>query len=489
MTDNSVGKNKVLSLVLVVVLVSLAGCIGPVDDITGILGSDDNVDGEDPIDAVPQESNFVMKVDPIGFAEDPTTREIGNYALSNFSQTNQSFSSQLNSSFEQFNNQIQEDLADEDVDVELRAQDLGEVVFFGDTEQLQTEGSGLQGVQSGPTTLQQQPPNPTQNISNQYFGVVVELNLTESELTELFNATEGSDNATDATFQQEQYNGRPVFTVEEDGQSVSLAILETGVHTFGPTDVVEDAVDTYVGDAEGVNESIVPEDGDNTYLSVGSTDVNQNLTGVSDQIDALDEDPSVESVLFTYSTNGDDTIELSSDLTLDSTQAAFQLQLEGQDGVEQIQEAPENQTGQFGLVEPVLSEDNINIGSDGATLKVDYEVTTSELKDFIDELQESQLGSTPTQPDQPVVSTPQISLSTEVTGADSDNPTVQITVDENENVQELRVSEQLGNNTRTFDDPQVGDVYEFEASPQSNVEIYGTTEEGRESFVDFVFVE
>lgn len=491
MTADSVTNKKVLSVVLVIALVSLAGCVGPVGEF-GILGEDNNSEQVDPVDAVPQESNFVMKVDPVGFAEDPTTRDIGNYVLSNFTQTNQSFESQLNSSFEDFNNQVQAGLDKEDVDVQLQIQDLGDIILFGDTEQLQPTSSGLESIQPSATTLQQQPTPPTENISNQYFGMILEVDLTESEITELFNAT--GNTATSSTFEQKQYKGKTIFTVESNGESASLAVLGTGVHALGPTSVVEDTIDTYVGDSESANESIIPKDGVNTYLSVGSSDISQNLTGVSEEVESIDEDPSVESVLVTYSTNGDDTANISTDLTMDSTRAAFQLQLEAQSRISEIQGGSENQTSELEFIEPVLSKDNINIGSDEATLKLDYKVTTDELKEFIDGLQDSPIGSTPTQPDEtspdsPVPNTPQISLSTQVENSTSNNATVRIDVDENENVDRLRVTEQLGNNESIYDNPRQGDTYIFETGSSSNVEIYGKVESERETLLDFVFIE
>lgn len=500
MTDR---KRRLLSALIIVIMVTLAGCVGPIDDPTGLLGGDDNdVSGEEPTDAVPSEANFVAQFDPVGLVEDPTTEEIGNYVSQEFAPTNQSFDNQVNQSFEDVNEQLETFLQEENLSVELSPDDFGQVVLFGDTEQLdQSAGAGAVPMtaagadESESQTLQQ---SPETDLNDQYAGVILELDLSEEDLTELFNAASDQVPAdADANLTQGEYNNLPMYTFESEGQEASLIILDEGLHVLGPTDVAQDAADTYVGDSEGVSQDIVPNSTENTYFSLGTSDVNETLTGVSDQVENIDEDPQLESVLLTYSTNGDDTIELDADLTLDSGTAPFQMELEIEDQLEQFRaENGSQQNPQFGFVEPVAGEDNFDVSSDGDTLTVSYQATTDEIKEFIDGLSEADLGLGPgagpgtgpgagpgTGSDFPL-----IDVSTNVTEVDGQKQVV-VEVLENENVETLIVEDFSGEVSESFPDPQVGDVYTVDVPPNTNVDIRAQTESGTESSVEFLFVE
>jgi hypothetical protein len=500
-------RRKILSVLLIITMVALAGCVGPIEDPTGLLGSDNDASGEEPIDAIPSEANFVAQFDPIGLVEDPTTKEIGNYASQELGMQNESFDSQINQSFDSANQQLERFLQDENLSVELSPDDFGDIIVFGDTEQIDQSvaGSGVNPVsmtgsdQTDGETLQQ---TPESNLNDQYAGVILELDLSESELTELFNAASDQiPSDAQGNFTQSEYNGFPMYTFESEGQEGALIMIDEGLHVLGPTSVAKDAADTYAGDSEPVSSDIVPNTTDNTYFSLGTSDVNETLTGVSEQVENIEQDPSVESILVTYSTDGDDTIQLNADLTLNSSQAPFQMQVEIEDQLEQFRsEDGEQVPPQFTFVEPVAGTDNFDVSSEQNTLSVSYEATTDEIKEFIDGLSESGLGMGPgtgtpddensddvtAPPQEPDF--PDIEVTTDVNEVDGQKQ-VRVEVIENQNAENIIVRDFLGNVSETFENPQQGDVYTVDVPPNTNIEIIGVTESGTEAPLTVVTVE
>lgn len=458
----------------IVIVVASAGCIGPVDNILND-GSSESGSGN-TVDAIPQQADVVMLIDPIGFLEDPTTREMGNYFIQDVAEQDGEYDSRLDSFFDQFNDNLSESL--NGTEIEIATEDIGDIAVFADTDQ----------VQEGTPTLDQA----SQNVSDQYAGVVFELDISEDDLEELSQLAENQSTENQDLVETSQYKDRTLFTVSDSGESLSLALLDEGLHVAGPTDVVEDAVDTYAGDSEGVDESIIPERESNTYLSLGTGDLNQTYDGLAEQVDGVEEDPKINSVLLTYSTNADDTIELSADLTSDDGDALFNTQAELENQLSDLRAQVRNNSSAIPeFTEPVLGEENLDVSYQQSTLSFTYQATTQELQDFFDGLYEADLG-TGFVPglggDEPQVTFPQITTEYETNDLDTGYE-INMTVVQNENVQTLRFENSEGEQVASFSELEEGEQLNVTVPEETtSVNVYGVTSDGNEGLVNSVFL-
>lgn len=333
----------------------LAAYTGLVDDPTGIFGADqDQHDHDDIYTAVPEQSNVVALADPVGFLTDPVTRDVGNYIIQEELGLNQSYS--------RLTENLSQDLSGPQTDANISATDLGKVVVFGEVSDSvgysQGEDLNVSAGQSQQTLT---------NISEQYVGVVFELRATESELDALYGL---SQNATgdQTTVTKHSYKGHTIYTANSttaavDSVSFGVLSLEDGLHVAGREEVVEDSIDAYEGDAGHVSHELLPESGENTYLSVGTSNIDDNLT---------EENPTPKSIVASYSTDGDDTAILSARINFDSVADATQYSDDVLEGALNQREGT-----------PFLEDVDIEVLDSAVTLT--YEASTDQINSSIND--------------------------------------------------------------------------------------------------------
>lgn len=438
-------KNIITGLVLVVIL---TGCVGPIDDPTGITGGN-NVEGEVPSDAVPERANTVLLADPIGLLQDSTTRDVGNHVIQETmnedSREFDNYDEALNNSFQEFNDNLETALDGENVSVDVDVNDLGRVIAFAEVDDNITEqGLSTSGVDTEQATEE----------FDQYGAVIIELDISKEDIGKLFReASDEIEEEEGVEYTSTQYEGFTVYTVEEDNVSASFSVIDEGIHVAGTTEAVRDAIDTYRGDSNRVDESILPNIDDNTYVSVGAQNLNFELDGTSQQVQSLQEDPTLESYSFTYRTDGSTDITLSTEASFESAESAVEInnlstqQLDSlRNQIEQREQQEGEVSGQLKLIQIFASEDALDVGRTGSTIETSVEVTTEELKDGIDIAIEGQESSAVAEPDradrsrmdnitQEQPDGPRIRIDTNATA----KPEVTVNIVENENVDTLEV--------------------------------------------------
>lgn len=377
-------KNKSVIIALLM-MVTLAGCVGPLENPSEILNNNNGeVDGENAVDAIPQNANTVAIADPIGLLEDPTTREIGNHVLQEVPDEGQetefdNYDQFLNDSFQQFNDALVESFEEEEIDVELQIEDFGRVVTFAEVDENVTE----QGLTTTPGLE-----DTDQEVFDQYGGVIIELEIGEEDIDEVFNtASEEIEQEEDVEYTKGQYQGFPIYTVDDGNASVSFSVIDEGLHVLGTTEAVEDSIDTYRGEASGVSESLVPDEGDNTYISVAAEDLGVDLEDTSQNVEDLEEDPTLQSYSLSYSTDGSETMTISTEVTFESAEAASTIEEQSTAPLEEFRTQLEqaNQTSeQQELLESLIGEEAVSVQRNGQTITTDISTTTDDMEQLID---------------------------------------------------------------------------------------------------------
>lgn len=486
-------KNKSVIIALLM-MVTLAGCVGPLDN--PLNNNNTEVDGENAVDAIPQNANSVAIADPVGLLQDPTTREIGNHVLQEVPEEGQetefdNYDQFLNDSFQQVNDALAESFDEEEIDVELQIEDFGRVVTFAEVDENITQ----QGLTTTPGLE-----DTDQEVFDQYGGVIIELELGEEDLDEIFNtASEEIEQEEGVEYTKEQYQGFPIYTVDDGNVSASLSVIDDGLHVLGTTEAVEDSIDTYRGDAEGVDESLVPDAGENTYISVAANDLGVDLEGTSQNTEALEEDPTLESYSLSYSTDGSETMTISTAVSFESTDTASTIEEEATTPLEEFRTQLEqaNQTSeQQELLESLIGEEAVSVERDGQTITTDVSTTTDDIEQLIDLVVEGQgvfgggaVSESDSSTETEVPEGPEIEVDTNATAGPQ--LTVEVTSNENVEALEVRSGEEVidenlldgGEGTvgsQTYDETdglQDGDVVQLIA-----------TVDGRERPIDAVFL-
>lgn len=427
-------KSKVLVVFVALAVVS-AGCIGPASDLTGeILGdsneNDGSSQGDNLSDALPSDSNVIIRADPTGLAEDETTRKVGNHVINEYANGEQNYTEYLNQGYSEFDDQLATILQNESLDIQLTSDDIGEFVMFASVDENQISSAAT---------------NVSAENTTDYVGMAFELGLTEDEIDQVFNLAKDEYTGTadvDEVFSKSTYNGKTIYTVKnvEDDDSefnnASLAILdsENNYHVIGPKNVVEDSIDTYQGDHPRVSDNILPNRDSNTYLSVGASGLNESLDGLEDEVDSMEEPPTAESVVFSYSTNNDDTVYIDMKVgfeeAISASRSAYEFENLEEDINDQIRESDD-------INESVIGE--VNIDSTSSDLVVSYETTVTEINNGIDFIYETYSGTRfgPSDP----ASEPEFETGTEASvNIDQSPEQVQITLDNPDNLDGAYVS-------------------------------------------------
>lgn len=367
-------KTRVLLIVFVLVAIigsyGVAAEIGVIEDPIGVFGDNENSQENRTIyDAIPAQSNTVVLLDPVGFTEDPVTKDVGNYLITEELGMNKTYEETINETFEELNQNISKPLDETGAEADIEVREFGKLVAFGNYSESELGADTLQN----PSPEQLEP-----RLNEQYAGAVIELDVSEDELDELFEVAKNQSNSAvennNATLEKTTYNGHTIYTVagNENGEyvSVSLGVLsiEEGLHTFGRTDIVKDSIDAYEGEIERVSDDVIPPHDDNTYFSAGSSGLNSTIGGERDGLT----NATVNSFLASYSTDGQDEAHLRIEVTFRSLSNAIKYNQDVQDTLS----APSDDLS--------FTED-INVSLDNETVIISYRAKSNDIEDSIND--------------------------------------------------------------------------------------------------------
>lgn len=270
--------NKAILAIAVITIISVTVVGGFIAQ--SVVLSDDEPEA---MDAVPADSNVVIQADPVGFAEDPVTIHTIDTALESFSGEENTYEDVVEDDFEEINEEINESLDEEGYEnIDLRLQDFGNIVIFGDHQDLEDDTDNIDG------------------FDGEYVGILIELDITQENVETVLENE-------DVPVEETTYNGEDVFIIEENDEKIAFSTIDNGLHVLGPENVVEDSIDTYKGDKESIDEDMRPDLDSNTYLSLSVTDFDEIDDFDQDQVD--DEVSDVHTIQMSYQTGGEEEID------------------------------------------------------------------------------------------------------------------------------------------------------------------------------------
>lgn len=262
--------------------------------------------------AVPADATIVIVADPVGLATDPTTETVANDLLSDFGQS-ANYSEIREATFRQANRNLSDTFSELGTDANLTVSGIGRLAIFS-----KQPASSISPSQAGAA----------------YSGVIIQANLTAAEVTSLYEqATAQLPERAQDSLTKTTYNGVPFYRINGSSypdtvagqqlpqrQSTAFAVLDSdaGLHAAGTPQAVRDAIDTYLGEAPGVDEDIRPQLTDRTYLSVGINTTSMDVASVSQDGSLPGNATSITGALQT----SEDTVSVEFAVTFDTATAA-----------------------------------------------------------------------------------------------------------------------------------------------------------------------
>lgn len=362
------------------------GLLDGVTDAVGIGNSDG--DNNEVFDAVPKRSNSVGMLHPVGLADDPVTEDVANSVLKKeVDRTNQSYSTLVNQYFSSVDKSIEETLNEENINATLEVRDLGKVVVFSDVNSSRIEdltGNSQFESLNQETSTRTNEDLATEEFSEIYSGVVFELDADKSEVESIYQGIQeevDEQDTEEVTLEQSSYKDRTIYTASNENISVSFATIDSdnGYHSIGRTEVVKDTIDTYIGDMESVDTEV----GENTYLSVQTSDIEAELD--ASQFEQLKKDATITGIYMSYSTNGQDTATLTAEVSLQDAQNAVDYE-------NTLQNILSKQEDKNTIIK------DIDLSTEETTIILEYEQTAEEIEQGISNPLKSlgeQFGATP----------------------------------------------------------------------------------------------
>jgi hypothetical protein len=274
--------------------------------------------------------------------------------------------------FRQANKNLSDTFSEIGADANLTVSGIGRLATFG------KQPSGF----AGPS-----------RTAARYSGVIIQANLTAAEVASLYE--QGSDRLPERAqdgLEKTTYKGVPFYLINGSSypntiagqqvtqtESTAFAVLDSdaGLHAVGTPQAVRDAVDTYVGDAPGIDEDIRPQIADRTYLSFG---INVTATDIG-SLDRQESLPGNATSITGALQTGENTVTVDFAVTF-STQRAAQAAAD---------QARQN-----------ISADSpyeTSVAAEGQTAQVELTATATETADAIQQFirQFSVTGTTPSE--------------------------------------------------------------------------------------------
>jgi hypothetical protein len=322
----------VLAITLTAVLLVSAGC-------TGVLGGDSAGSDGARLENVPSQSDAVFYADVNGLLDSEAHTTLANTIFAEFANVSDSYDGPT------------------DVDDALNETENSSGVDI-------TEIDAVTGFSSS-------------TESDEYSGAIVETSLSESAFVSAQSETQAYN------FSEGEYNGYTFYTPSEEpafGDATYIGILEDGVYVTGTEAAVKDTIDTEAGDVDAISGEISDaySETDDGYIRWASA-VPQDQVPTNQSNESVPVNTEVFSAVELVSGSHSavpDTVSLSVNMMTNSGSAAEDVK-DATDGAVSLASA---------YVEDDQAQENlrqINVTSDGTTVSVSYENSTSSIQDLI----------------------------------------------------------------------------------------------------------
>ena len=265
--DNIDIKNKkliiaVISIVILVIVTSVAA-VGVIQ-YTEVL-SDGEPEQKTIYDGVSEDTNVMIQFDGVGLVTNETTENL-------FQDVNQEFDSMYEDDFyEQEVNDLMDGM-NEDINEELFTtfnydiRDVENAVLFGnlDFDEIQEDF-----VEQDYANEQNDSEEPDDMVDD--FGLLVHANISENELESSLR-----DGQIDYEFIQKEYGENTVMIIDEDNEDyddIFMTVLDDKyIAVSYSEDKIENIIDTYEGQADSVDDNMIPSDSAHVSVNVGGID-------------------------------------------------------------------------------------------------------------------------------------------------------------------------------------------------------------------------
>lgn len=296
--------NKQLAIASLITMILLAGCMSYMP-----IGDDEEIDSA--YEAIPDNSNIVLNADIVGLAEDDVTENLFDGMINELEQeqgVDPSEQEDISYSelYNEYVNIIETEMNEEIDSVDLSVNNLENMYMFSN-------------INFEDYTDFDDPTH--QPEMDEDFGLIIQTDLTDDDLTNIFNELEEDS---DETVTVEEYNGYDMYIGDND--EVILAVLDDMIIVSLTEDYTETIIDTYVGDNDHISEDMVVSD--DSYLGMSITGMDSIWSDIQEDLDDFEDDPmwdeipeedreefeeiqdapAPQSITFSYETEGDDMI-------------------------------------------------------------------------------------------------------------------------------------------------------------------------------------
>ena len=316
-------KKRTIGILVVVLLVGLAGCLSMAT------GDAD----QEPYDALPEDTDFVVQVDAVGLADDRVTHDVVNdVGVEVFDEEDGFYEEALDEAIAEMNAEIDDEIDAANVEVE----DLENVIVFGE---------GLSDLES--FDAQTDPADPDDAMEDLEIGVILEVDLTAEEIGAVFAELE-EDSSADEELVETEYEGYTILSGADSDEGYATVLDDGLIVVTASESHLEDVIDAYTGAADSMDASVLPDsDAEHTYVSVAVTDVQDVFEEIQDELDEVDEDdpmwdeldeeerelleevrdmPTPHDVSVTYATDGESELRVEWRFVFDTTDAASEVE-------------------------------------------------------------------------------------------------------------------------------------------------------------------
>ena len=318
-----VQNKRTVGILVLVLLVGLGGCLS--------MATDDA--DQEPYDALPENTDFVVQIDAVGLADDGVTHDVVNdVGVEVFDEEDGFYEEALDEAIAEMNEEIDDEIDAADVEVE----DLENVIVFGE---------GLSDLES--FDPQTDPADADTAMDDLEIGVILEVDLTAEEIQAVFAELE-EDSSADEELVETEYEGYTIISGADSDEGYAT-VLDDGLIVVTASDShIEDVIDAYTGAADSMDASVLPDpDAEHTYASVAITDVQDVFEEVQEELAEIDEDdpmwdeldederelledvrdmPAPHDVSVTYATDGESELRVEWRFVFDTADAASEVE-------------------------------------------------------------------------------------------------------------------------------------------------------------------
>lgn len=298
-------------------------------------------------ESIPEDSNFIMQADMIGFAQDQVTKDVANEVHYEY----------MNESEEWYNETLNETIndidsgADEELpsDINFSITDINNSMVF-----MSYDRNDLENITNNSYTDNMYM-DTTDNINDTNYtdyklGFIGDIELSEDELQTIIEEGYNNSEYNNTNITEEEYNDYTIYKQESNNtvDDTYIVILEDGIIAVSNNEeYMYDIIETHNGNKEYVNKDIIPNNSSDTYFTFSLDDADiiydeymNTIEDIEDSIyyDELSEEqkqeykdyqdiPTPQSIVVSYTTENDE-LKLNTKVTFDTLEAASKFNRE-----------------------------------------------------------------------------------------------------------------------------------------------------------------